>query len=162
MASSSLQQQIASMRQSLFDEGIIDRDRFIQLETMTNPDFVNIAIKAYFEDSPKAINDIENAVEANPLNVTELDRCLQIFKDGNDCIGASKVITEINNIEFFCYDKDMERSKSRAALATMQQEYIILKSKLEAYLDLLRQAAPAPIFMSKTNPPGQGSANGND
>ena len=43
-------------------QGIIDRDRFIQLETMTNPDFVNIAIKAYFEDSPKAINDIENAV----------------------------------------------------------------------------------------------------
>ena len=43
-------------------QGIIDRDRFIQLETMTNPDFVNIAIKAYFEDSPKAINDIENAL----------------------------------------------------------------------------------------------------
>ncbi|XP_065638478.1 histidine-containing phosphotransfer protein 2 [Quercus suber] len=139
MASSSLQQQIASMRQSLFDEGIIDRDRFIQLETMTNPDFVNIAIKAYFEESPKAINDIENAL-----------------------IGASKVITEINNIKFFCYDKDMERSKSRAALATMQQEYIILKSKLVAYLELLRQAAPTPIFMSNTNPPGQGLANGND
>nr|XP_023889948.1 pseudo histidine-containing phosphotransfer protein 5-like [Quercus suber]POE64154.1 hypothetical protein CFP56_76847 [Quercus suber] len=115
MASSSLQQQIASMRQSLFDEGIIDRDRFIQLETMTNPDFVNIAIKAYFEESPKAINDIENAL-----------------------------------------------SKSRAALATMQQEYIILKSKLVAYLELLRQAAPTPIFMSNTNPPGQGLAYGND
>ncbi|XP_050278325.1 pseudo histidine-containing phosphotransfer protein 2-like [Quercus robur] len=139
MASSSLQQQIASMRQSLFDEGIIDRDRFIQLETMTNPDFVNIVIEAYFKDSPKAINDIENAL-----------------------IGASKVITEINNIKFFCYDKDMERSKSRAALVTMQQEYIILKSKLEAYLELLRQAALAPISMSNTNPPGQGSANGND
>ncbi|XP_030957174.1 pseudo histidine-containing phosphotransfer protein 2-like [Quercus lobata] len=162
MASSSLQQQIASMRQSLFDEGIIDRDRFIQLETMTNPDFVNIVIEAYFKDSPKAINDIENALEANPLNVTELDRCLHIFKDGNDCIGASKVITEINNIKFFCYDKDMERSKSRAALVTMQQEYIILKSKLEAYLALLRQAALAPVSMSNTNPPGQGSANGND
>ncbi|XP_075659210.1 pseudo histidine-containing phosphotransfer protein 2-like [Castanea sativa] len=118
--------------------GIIDRDRFFQLETMTSPDFVNIAIEAYFKDSPKAINDIENAL-----------------------IGASKVITEINNIKFFCYDKDMERSKSRAALATMQQEYIILKSKLEAYLELLRQAALAPISIFNTNPPGQGSANGN-
>ena len=43
-------------------QGIIDRDRFIQLETMTNPDFVNIVIEAYFKDSPKAINDIENAL----------------------------------------------------------------------------------------------------
>ncbi|XP_050278327.1 pseudo histidine-containing phosphotransfer protein 5-like [Quercus robur] len=139
MASSSLQQQIASMRQSFFDEGIINRDRFIQLENMPNSDFVNIAIKAYFKDSPKAINDIENAL-----------------------IGASKVITEINKIKFCCYDNDMERS--RVALAMMQLEYITLKSKLEAYLELLRQAAPAstPIFLSNTNPPGQGSANGND
>ncbi|KAL0004087.1 hypothetical protein SO802_011648 [Lithocarpus litseifolius] len=162
MASSSLQQQIASMRQSFFDEGIINRDRFIQLENMPNSDFVNIAIKAYFKDSPKAINDIENALEAKPLNVTELDRCLQIFKDGSDCIGASKVITEINKIKFCCYDNDMERS--RAAFAMMQLEYITLKSKLETYLELLRQAAPtpAPIFLSNTNPPGHGSANGND
>ena len=43
-------------------QGIIDRDRFIQLETMTNPDFVNIVIEAYFKDSPKAINDIEDAL----------------------------------------------------------------------------------------------------
>ncbi|XP_065638477.1 pseudo histidine-containing phosphotransfer protein 5 [Quercus suber] len=139
MASSSLQQQIASMRQSFFDEGIINRDRFIQLENMPNSDFVNIAIKAYFKDSPKAINDIENAL-----------------------IGASKVTTEINKIKFCCYDNDMERS--RAAFAMMQLEYITLRSKLEAYLELLRQAAPppAPIFLSNTNPPGHGSANGND
>ena len=43
-------------------QGIINRDRFIQLEDMPNSDFVNIAIKAYFKDSPKAINDIENAL----------------------------------------------------------------------------------------------------
>ena len=43
----------------------------------------------------------------------------------------AKVLNAIINLSI-----TMSRSKSRAALVTMQQEYIILKSKLEAYLEV--------------------------
>ncbi|XP_030962173.1 pseudo histidine-containing phosphotransfer protein 5-like [Quercus lobata] len=87
MASSSLQQQIASMRQSLFDEGILDRQHFIQVEYLEDggdPNFVKDYIGVYLSDSLKNLNAIEQALEAKSLDVVELEKCLELLKD--DCL----------------------------------------------------------------------------
>ncbi|KAK4593561.1 hypothetical protein RGQ29_017610 [Quercus rubra] len=151
MASNSLQQQIASMRQSLFDEGILDRQHFIQVEYLEDgddPNFVKDYIGVYLSDSLKNINAIEQALEAKSLDVVELEKCLELLKD--DClnIGDQKVADEVEKMLQCCKGADMEGA--RTALSTVKQEYNTLRSKLEAYHELLEQrAAVAP------KPPGK-------
>ncbi|GMY36108.1 pseudo histidine-containing phosphotransfer protein 5-like [Fagus crenata] len=97
MASNSLQQQIASMRQSFFDEGILG-DEFIELENLvtdTTPNFVTDFTKIYFFKSPGVIRAIEQALETYP---EKLDFLLQIFKESSRRIGAKKVLIEANKI----------------------------------------------------------------
>ncbi|GMY36164.1 pseudo histidine-containing phosphotransfer protein 5-like [Fagus crenata] len=156
MASNSLQQQIASMRQSFFDEGILG-DEFIELENLetdTNPNFVTDVTKIYFFKSPGVIRAIEQALETYP---EKLDFLLQKFKESSRRIGAKKVLIEANKIV------QENNEGSRTALQNMKQEYNTLKDKLEAYLELVRQAKL--FFLGKRQaklaqssfPPSEGS-----
>ncbi|GMY36163.1 pseudo histidine-containing phosphotransfer protein 2-like [Fagus crenata] len=141
MASSSLQQQIASMRQSLFDEGILD-EQFNQLENFEDdraPDHVDSIINIYF--STKYFEVMEQALEETPVDIATLSSCLQTFKGSSVSIGAKSVTIEIDKM-LQCYRiRDIEAS--RAAVQSMKQAYNTLQNKLEAYLELRRQAALA-------------------
>ncbi|KAB1214824.1 Histidine-containing phosphotransfer protein 4 [Morella rubra] len=64
-----LRQQIATMRQSLIDEEILD-SQFIQLEQLQgteNPNFVEEMITLYFDDSPEVIAKIEQGLDEGAL-----------------------------------------------------------------------------------------------
>ncbi|KAK8674945.1 hypothetical protein V6N13_033021 [Hibiscus sabdariffa] len=59
-----LRQQIAEMRQSFFDEGILDK-QFYQLELLEkrgNPNFVEEVLTIYFRESTTLLQTIEQAM----------------------------------------------------------------------------------------------------
>ncbi|KAM3732820.1 hypothetical protein ACB098_11G087400 [Castanea mollissima] len=130
MAGSSLQQQIASMRQSLFDEGLLN-EQFIELEKLedaSDPNFVKDLINVFLTDSLKNVIGIEESL-----------------------IGAKKVLIEVEKM-LQCHEAgDMEGAKT--ILPTMKQEYNNLENKLEAYFELLPHIVPE----QSSDPPSKGS-----
>ncbi|XP_030967666.1 pseudo histidine-containing phosphotransfer protein 2-like [Quercus lobata] len=157
MAGSSLQQQIASMRQSLFDEGLLN-EQFIELEKLedaSDPNFVKNVINVFLTDSLKNVTGIEESLlhlkADEPLDITELGKFLHRLKSGCLGIGAKKVPIEVEKM-LQCYEAgDMEGMKT--ILPTMKQEYNILENKLEAYFELLPHVEPGQSI----DPPSKGS-----
>ncbi|KAL5053759.1 hypothetical protein RYX36_000113 [Vicia faba] len=53
--------QVAAMKQSLFDQGLLD-EQFIQLEELqddANPNFVEEIVTLYYRDSSRLISNLE-------------------------------------------------------------------------------------------------------
>ncbi|KAL4599329.1 hypothetical protein ACB092_11G119000 [Castanea dentata] len=157
MAGSSLQQQIASMRQSLFDEGLLN-EQFIELEKLedaSDPNFVKDFINVFLTDSLKNVIGIEESLlylkADEPFNITELGKFLQQLKGNCLGIGAKKVLIEVEKM-LQCHEAgDMEGTKT--ILPTMKQEYNNLENKLEAYFELLPHIVPE----QSSDPPSKGS-----
>ncbi|KAK8516930.1 hypothetical protein V6N12_032130 [Hibiscus sabdariffa] len=115
----SLRQQIAEMRQSLFDEEILDK-QFYQLELLEkrgNPNFVEEVLTIYFRESTTLLQTIEQAMETEPIEPVKVDRMLYKLK------GSS--------------------AKAKAAFRELRNEHGNLRAKLELYFQQLRQACPA-------------------
>ncbi|KAM3684994.1 hypothetical protein ACJW30_11G083200 [Castanea mollissima] len=157
MAGSSLQQQIASMRQSLFDEGLLN-EQFIELEKLedaSDPNFVKDLINVFLTDSLKNVIGIEESLQYlkadEPFNITELGKFLQQLQGNCLGIGAKKVLIEVEKM-LQCHEAgDMEGAKT--ILPTMKQEYNNLENKLEAYFELLPHIVPE----QSSDPPSKGS-----
>ncbi|KAK8575722.1 hypothetical protein V6N12_063387 [Hibiscus sabdariffa] len=114
-----LRQQIAEMRQSFFDEGILDK-QFYQLELLEkrgNPNFVEEVLTIYFRESTTLLQTIEQAMETEPIEPVKVDRMLYKLK------GSS--------------------AKAKAAFQELRNEHGNLRAKLELYFQQLRQACPA-------------------
>ncbi|KAB1214827.1 Histidine-containing phosphotransfer protein 4 [Morella rubra] len=144
-----LRQQIATMRQSLIDEEILDC-QFIQLEQLQDsesPNFVEETITVYLNDSPRLIAAIEHGLEAPVLDYPKLDTSLHRFKSSSSSIGANKVKIEINKALQCCWDHDKEGC--RAAVHRIKEEHSNLRSRVEAYFEVIQQARLAET----SNPP---------
>ncbi|XP_062148764.1 histidine-containing phosphotransfer protein 4-like [Alnus glutinosa] len=111
MASKSLEQQIATIRQSLFTEELILDEQFAKLEELEGEDDPNFAenfANIYLSESTKYIDTIEQTFEAIALDVAKLDECLDSFQRDSACLGANKVIIEITKMLHCCRRGDME------------------------------------------------------
>ncbi|KAK4593558.1 hypothetical protein RGQ29_017607 [Quercus rubra] len=157
MAGSSLQQQIASMRQSFFDEGLLN-EQFIELEKLedaSDPSFVKDFLNVFLPESLKNFIGIEESLlhlkADEPLSITELEKFLRKLKGNCLGIGATKVIIEVEKMRQCLEAGDIEGTKTR--FPTMKQEYNILKNKLDAYFELLPHIEPG----QSSNPPSKGS-----
>ncbi|KAK9275615.1 hypothetical protein L1049_022882 [Liquidambar formosana] len=76
MESDPLRQQLASMRQALFDEFAT----LEFLETKDEPNFVEEVIGLFFRDSTKLFETIEKALEKTPFDPIMMDKYLHQFK----------------------------------------------------------------------------------
>ncbi|GMY36109.1 pseudo histidine-containing phosphotransfer protein 5-like [Fagus crenata] len=161
MAWNSLQQQIAYMRQSFFDEGILN-EQFIRLESLEderNPNVINSMFISYFTHAQNYFLNIDRAVRRTKVNVAKLDSCLRKFKHSSDSCGAQKMMNGIDQMLQCCWswrESTDDEERLRIALQSLKAEYNTLKNKMEAYLELLRQATPA----HSSNPPSNGTAGG--
>ncbi|KAJ4708528.1 Histidine phosphotransfer protein [Melia azedarach] len=134
-----VRQQIAAMRQSFFDEELLDK-YFIQLEKleeMSNPSFVEDVVTLYFRDSTKLLANIEEDMEKTPVDYMKLDRCFHQLKGSSASIGANKVRNEVNKAREFCRAGNMEAAK--ASFQQLKVEHSTLKAKLQAYFQLLAE-----------------------
>ncbi|XP_058115283.1 histidine-containing phosphotransfer protein 4-like [Magnolia sinica] len=137
-----LQRQITYMKKLLFEQGFLD-EQFIQLEELqddVNPNFVEEVVTLFFKDSVRLIFNIESALEKSPLDFNKLDTYMHQFKGSSSSIGAHKVKNECSLFREFC-----EQRNGEGCVRTFQQvkkEHAVLRKKLEAYFQLLRQAGP--------------------
>ncbi|XP_070038021.1 pseudo histidine-containing phosphotransfer protein 2-like [Nicotiana tomentosiformis] len=113
-----MQRQAAYMRRSLFDQEYLD-EQFIQLEELqddANPNFVEEVVNLYFTDSARFIRNIELAL-----------------------IGAKRVKSECSQFQEYCNQRNIEGCKR--AFQGVKQEYATLKSKLDTYFQIAREAS---------------------
>ncbi|GAY57075.1 hypothetical protein CUMW_176610 [Citrus unshiu] len=77
-----LRQQIAKMRQSFFDEEILDKYflQLEQLEDISNPGFVKDVVTLYLRDSTKTLATIEDEMAKSPVDFMNLDKCFHQLK----------------------------------------------------------------------------------
>ncbi|XP_068478229.1 histidine-containing phosphotransfer protein 4-like isoform X2 [Phaseolus vulgaris] len=126
--------QVAAMKQSLFDQGLLD-EQFIQLEELqddANPNFVEEIVTLHYRDSSRLISSIEQALkERNPLDFNKLDTLMHQFKGSSSSIGAKKVKAECNLFREYCRVGNAEGCMR--SFQQLKKEYAALRKKLEAY-----------------------------
>ncbi|KAK8612105.1 hypothetical protein V6N13_092224 [Hibiscus sabdariffa] len=128
-----LRQQIAAMRQSFFDEEILDK-QFYQLEYLEksgNPNFVEEVLTIYFRESTILLQTVEQAMEAEPIEPVKVDRMLYKLKGSSGSIGAIKVRNNINKTRQLVEGGNLEGAK--AAFQELRNEHGNLREKLELY-----------------------------
>ncbi|XVE70494.1 hypothetical protein DITRI_Ditri10aG0076800 [Diplodiscus trichospermus] len=147
MESRTLRQQIISMRQSFFDEEILDGQftQLEQLEDRDNPNFVEEVLTLYFRDSTALLATLEQAMETVPIDFPKVDKMLHQLKGSSASVGANKVRNEINKTRELCQETKVEGAK--AAFQELRKEHDTLKAKLEPYFHQLRQAGSAESAM---------------
>ncbi|KAL3511740.1 hypothetical protein ACH5RR_024457 [Cinchona calisaya] len=143
MERNQLRRQIGNMRQSLFDQGYLDHEQFIQLEELqddANPNFVEEVVTLFYRDSVRTIQNIEQALEKSPLDFVKLDGYMHQFKGSSSSIGAKKVKSESTQFREYCKVGNAEGC--RRTFQQLKKENAALKKKLEVYFQYSRQAGP--------------------
>ncbi|XP_018725918.2 histidine-containing phosphotransfer protein 4 [Eucalyptus grandis] len=150
-----LHQQLTTMRQSLLDEELLD-EQFVQLEELEaegNPNFVVEVFSLYFRDSTKTLESVGQMLEKTPVEFDKVDRALHMLKGNSASVGAYKVVTEVNRMRDLIEEKNPE--SCNATYEQLKKEHDVLKGKMEAYLQLLKEAEAA-------EKPSQGGGGGGD
>ncbi|KAL6334999.1 hypothetical protein AAG906_023804 [Vitis piasezkii] len=134
--------QVAHMRQSLFDQGLLD-EQFVQLEELrddANPNFVEEVVTLFYRDSARLVLNIDQALDKTPLDFSKLDSYMHQFKGSASSIGAKKVKGECTLFREYC-----KAGNGEGCMKTFQQlkkDYAVLRKKLETYFQLARQVGP--------------------
>ncbi|XP_038985254.1 pseudo histidine-containing phosphotransfer protein 2-like [Phoenix dactylifera] len=143
MEHSSSQSQVAYMKKSLVDQGYLD-EQFYQLEELqdeASPNFVEEVVTLFFSDSSRLVASIEQALEKSPQDFHRLDSIMHQLKDSTLSIGALRVKNECTRFREYCDEEDLQGCQG--SFQKVKREHAILKQKLEAYFQLLRQIGPA-------------------
>ncbi|KAB2026462.1 hypothetical protein E1A91_D06G222800v1 [Gossypium mustelinum] len=143
MESKHVHQQIAAMRQSFFDEEVLDEffSQLEQLEDQNNPNFVEEVFTMYFRDSTTLLETVEQAMKTISITLAKMDKILHQLKGSSASVGAKKVLNEINKTRQVLEKGNLEGTK--AGIWEMRKEYESLKAKLEPYFQL-KQANSVP------------------
>ncbi|KAF9667165.1 hypothetical protein SADUNF_Sadunf16G0304700 [Salix dunnii] len=141
MANTPLRKQLSTMRQSFFDEGLLDEEQVSYLETLENeddPDFIENLFTMFLRDSSRYIDSMEKALEATPVDYPVMELMMYRLKGSSASLGASKINGETNILRKFFHDGDMESGK--ASLQKLKEEHANFKEKLAVYVGMLKQA----------------------
>ncbi|XP_015159552.1 pseudo histidine-containing phosphotransfer protein 2-like isoform X2 [Solanum tuberosum] len=112
-----MQRQAASMKRNLFNQDYLD-EQFNELEELQdddNPNFVEEVVNLFFTDSVRLIRNVDLALANEPYDFGRLDDLMHQFK------GSS--------------------SRCKRAFQGVKQEYATLKTKLDAYFQVAREAS---------------------
>ncbi|XVE97603.1 hypothetical protein REPUB_Repub03eG0033600 [Reevesia pubescens] len=133
-----LQQEVACMRRSLFDQGYLD-EQFVQLEELqddANPNFVQEIVTLFYTDSAKLIQNIEQTLNSKPIDFSKLDDYMHQFKGSSSSIGAKKVTNECTLFREYCSEENAEGCIR--IFQQVKQEYAVSRRKLEVYFQMVR------------------------
>ncbi|XP_038986574.1 pseudo histidine-containing phosphotransfer protein 2-like [Phoenix dactylifera] len=150
MEYSSLQRQVAYMKKRLFDQGYLD-EQFYQLEELqdeANPNFVEEVVTLFFRDSSRLMANIEQALEKCPQDFHRLDSFMHQLKGSTSSIGALRVKNECTQFREYCDEGNLDGCQR--SFQKVKREHAVLKQKLKAYFQLLRQIGPT----ERATPPG--------
>ncbi|WCJ42562.1 hypothetical protein M5689_023362 [Euphorbia peplus] len=145
-----LRHQIANMRQSFFDEGILDR-YFVQLEQLEgpdDPDFVEEIFTIFFHDTTIMIGEIEQQLDMDPPNVKRVERLLHHIKINASNLGTIKIKQKVVSMRICLKARNILGAWQEFRL--IRDEYETVKMRLQAYFQLIAQAGGAAALL----PPG--------
>ncbi|KAL3812754.1 hypothetical protein ACJIZ3_014022 [Penstemon smallii] len=127
----------------LFREGFLD-GQFSQLQMLqdeSNPDFVVEVVSLFFEDSQKLLNDLTTTLDQQNVDFKKIDAHIHQLKGSSSSIGAQRVKNACIAFRNFCDQQNLEGCMR--CLQHVKQEYLLVKSKLEALLRLEQQIVAA-------------------
>lgn len=119
-------------------------DQFTQLQSLqdaSNPDFVAEVVSLFSEDSERLLTELTRAFDQDPLDYKKVDAYVHQFKGSSSSIGAQRVKAVC--MEFRSYADERNREGCLQALQQVKQEFYLVKSKLEALLQLEQQIVAA-------------------
>ncbi|AQK94971.1 uncharacterized protein [Zea mays] len=151
MEYSNLQQQAASLKKNLFDQGYLD-EQFCQIEDLqdeASPNFTEEVVSLFFKNSTRLMTNIEQAMDRNPRDFCRWDVNMQQLKGTCSSIGACRMKNECTSFRNRCGDENVEGCMR--SFQNLKREHGVLRQKLESYFQLLRQAGPA---VTATRPRG--------
>ncbi|XP_038699523.1 pseudo histidine-containing phosphotransfer protein 2-like [Tripterygium wilfordii] len=137
-------EEIAAIRQSFFDEGIIDQAQFEMLEGLADaeePNFVEEVMKLFINDSKKQIDSVEQLMRTPIIDSDEIDDILYQLKGSSASTGTIKIRNEVVKTRSYLEQGNIEGSK--VAFEDLKIEHAIVKAKLESYFQVLKQAKSA-------------------
>ncbi|KAK8350440.1 hypothetical protein V6Z12_A06G208800 [Gossypium hirsutum] len=114
MESKHVHEQIAAMRQSFFNEEVLNENfsQLEQLEGKDNPNFVEEVFTMYLRDSIAFLETIEEAMKTIPIDSTKMDSILHQLKGSSASVGANKVLKEVNKTRQVLGKGNLERTKA--------------------------------------------------
>ncbi|XP_031277656.1 histidine-containing phosphotransfer protein 4-like [Pistacia vera] len=136
-----LLRQVAYMKNSLFDQGYLDREQFTQLEELqddANPNFVEEIVTLYYNDSARLIQNMEQTLVNRPIDFVRLEEILHQFKGSSSSIGAKKVNDACTQLKEYCSAENTEGCSR--TLQLVKQEHAVLRTRLETYFQMVREA----------------------
>ncbi|MCD7467603.1 hypothetical protein HAX54_005132 [Datura stramonium] len=136
-----MQRQAASMKRNLFNQEYLD-EQFNELEELQdddNPNFVEEVVNLFFTDSVRLIRNIDLALANGPYDFGRLDDMMHQFKGSSSSIGAKRVKRECSQFQEYCNERNIEGCKR--AFQGVKQEYATLKTKLDTYFQITREAS---------------------
>ncbi|KAL6616051.1 hypothetical protein ACP70R_038321 [Stipagrostis hirtigluma subsp. patula] len=123
--------------------GYLD-EQFCQVEDLqdeASPNFTEEVVTLFFKDSARLMSNIEQALEKHPRDFSRWDAYMQQLKGSCSSIGASRMKSECMSFRDYCGQGNVEGCMR--SFQKVKREHAVLRQKLEAYFQLLRQAGPA-------------------
>ncbi|KAK6130422.1 hypothetical protein DH2020_035832 [Rehmannia glutinosa] len=111
------------------------------LQDESNPEFVFEVVSLFFEDSERILNDLTLALDQQNVDFKKIDAHVHQFKGSSSSIGAQRVRNACIAFRNFCEGQNVEAC--RRCLQQVKQEYLLVKTKLEALLRLEQQILAA-------------------
>ncbi|OIT26088.1 PREDICTED: histidine-containing phosphotransfer protein 4-like [Nicotiana attenuata] len=135
---------IANLRQSLFDEKLLDQ-QFLQLERLesNNEGYLEDVCADYFKDAAKFVDLMVPELQGPPYDAHSIESLLHRFKGMAIGMGAIKVTHQIDCMREHLKRGDFEVCK--IAFERIKQENEFLQFRLDNYFKLRKQAPPAEI-----------------
>ncbi|CAO2832040.1 unnamed protein product [Amaranthus hypochondriacus] len=138
-----MQRQFVDFTTSLFKEGFLD-NQFTQLQQLqdeSNPGFVMEVITLFFEDTERLLRDLSSAFDHQAVDFKKVDAHVHQLKGSSSSIGAQRVKNACVQFRNYCDQKNAEGCQ--ACLQQVNQEYFLVKSKLQMLFKLEQQIISA-------------------
>ncbi|XP_044491816.1 histidine-containing phosphotransfer protein 1-like isoform X2 [Mangifera indica] len=122
--------------------GYVD-DQFYQLQKLqdeSNPDFLVEVVSTYFNDCQKLVQSMAQALEQQNVDFKLVDSHVHQLKGSSSSVGAVKLKNAFIVFRTFCEAQNQEGCLR--CLQQVNQEYSVLKNKLQQLFRILPTEAP--------------------
>lgn len=131
-----LDQNIDRLVFQLQQEGVLDEQfqQLMQLQDESNPDFVAEVIQLYFEDSAQKLDRVGLMLSTPAVDYNELDQLVHQFKGSSASLGAATIAQLCIRLREGCQTQNQQMCL--ALLAQLREAYMLLRNKLEMFMQL--------------------------
>ncbi|KAK7245736.1 hypothetical protein RIF29_40585 [Crotalaria pallida] len=140
-----MQRQWVDYTKSLFMEGLLNGQQFLQLQQLqdeNNPEFVFEVVSLFFEDSERLLKDLTFALDQKGgVDFQKVDALAHQFKGSSSSVGALRVSNCCLALRNFCLEQNTDACLR--CLQQLKQEYCLVKNKLETLFRLEQQIMAA-------------------